>query len=146
MEIKEQIEIAVPSKIIDQIWSEVDQWHKWDPDTKKAYINGPFTVGTYGKLTPTKGMGVSMAITERTVGKSFTVEGGVPFFRMHFEHTLSPSENGVLVTHHVWFSGALSFLFGPGVAKQVRNGLPKTMLSLKAYAEARHNNLSTQKA
>jgi len=142
MEIEERIEIAVPPQVIDQIWSKVDRWHEWDPDTKEAFLNGPFTVGTTGRIVPTKGLGVSMIVTERTIGKSFTVEGGIPLFRMHFEHTLLPTENGVLVIHRVWFSGALSFLFGPGVAKQVRNGLPKTMQSLKAFAEAQYESLS----
>ena len=124
MEVEERIEIAVPSQVIDQIWSEVNRWHEWAPDTKEAYLNGPFTVGTTGKIVPSKGMGVFMIVTERTIEKSFTVEGRIPFFRMHFEHTLSPLENGVIVIHRVWFSGALSFLFAPGVAKQVCNGLP----------------------
>ena len=141
MEIEERIEIAVPAKVIDRIWSEVDRWHEWDPDTKEASLNGPFAVGTTGRIVPTKGMGVSMVVTERTIGRSFTVEGYIPMFRMHFEHTLSPIENGVLVIHRVWFSGALSFLFGPGVAKQIRNGLPKTMQSLKAFAEAQYESL-----
>jgi len=141
MEIEERIEIAVPAKVIDRIWSEVDHWHEWDPDTKEAFLNGPFTVGTTGRIVPTKGIGVSMIVTERTVGQSFTVEGGIPLFRMHFEHTLSPMENGVQVIHRVWFSGALCFLFGPGVAKQIRAGLPKTMQSLKAYAEAQYESL-----
>lgn len=146
MEVEESIEIAVPPKVIDQIWSEVDHWHEWDPDTKEASLNGPFTVGTTGRIVPTKGMGVPMLVTERTIGRSFTVEGYIPLFRMHFEHTLSPTENGVLVSHRVWFSGALAFLFGPGVAKQVRNGLPRTMRSLKSFAEARHESLSVSEA
>ena len=140
MEIKEQIEVAVPAEVIDQIWSEVDQWHKWDPDTKEASLNGPFSVGSKGRIVPTKGMGVSMVITERTIGQSFTVEGSIPFFCMHFEHLLSPVGKGVLVTHRVWFTGALSFLFGPSVAKQIRNGLPETMRSLKKYAESRYEH------
>lgn len=145
MEIEEPIEIDVPPEVIDQIWSEVDHWHEWDPDTKEASLNGPFNVGTTGRIVPTKGLGVSMVVTERTIGRSFTVEGHIPFFRMHFEHTLSPLENSVLVIHRVWFSGALSFLFGPGVAKQIRKGLPRTMQSLKAFAEARYNNLNLRK-
>ena len=140
MEIEERIEIAVPPIVIDQIWSKVDQWHEWNPDTKEAYLNGTFSVGTTGQIVPTKGMGVNMVITERTVGKSFTVEGGIPMFHMHFEHALSPIENGVIVSHHVWFSGPLSFLFAPSVAKQVRKGLPKTMKSLKSFAEAHYES------
>lgn len=88
-------------------------------------------------------MGVPMAVTERTEGRSFTVEGYIPLFRMHFEHTVSPVAGGSVVAHRVWFTGALAFLFGPGVAKQVREGLPRTMQSLKAYAEQRHNSLNS---
>lgn len=82
-----------------------------------------------------------MVVTERTEGRSFTVEGYIPLFRMHFEHTVIPIATGSEVTHRVWFSGFLAFLFGPNVAKQVRQGLPRTMQSLKIYAEQRHECL-----
>lgn len=143
MHIEERIQIAVPPTVIDLIWSEVDRWHLWDPDTKQAYLHGPFVVGTKGRITPSKGMGVPMAVTERTEGRSFTVEGYIPLFRMHFEHTVSPVAGGSEVAHRVWFTGALSILFGPGVAKQVREGLPRTMRSLKTYAEQRHRPLNS---
>lgn len=137
MSIEERIVIAVPPTVIDQIWSEVDRWHLWDPDTKAARLNGPFAVGTKGRIVPQKGMGVAMVVTERSVGRSFTVEGHIPLFRMHFEHTVSPVSGGAEVVHRVWFTGGLAFLFGPGVARQVREGLPRTLRSLKAYAEER---------
>lgn len=139
MQIEKRVHIAVPPTVVDQIWSEVDRWHLWDPDTKHAHLNGPFSVGTKGKITPSKGMGVPMVITERTESRSFTVEGYIPLFRMHFEHTVAPVDGGSEVVHRVWFTGALAFLFGPGVAKQLHEGLPRTMQSLKLYAEQRHN-------
>ncbi|MDP9878368.1 hypothetical protein J2W25_002651 [Variovorax boronicumulans] len=138
MHIEERIHIAVPPRVIDRIWSEVDRWHLWDPDTKQARLDGPFAVGTKGRIVPQKGMGVPMVVTERSEGRSFTAQGYIPLFRMHFKHTVSATDSGSDVVHRVWFTGALAFLFGPGVAKQVRHGLPRTMLSLKAYAEQRH--------
>jgi len=137
MHIEERIHIAVPVMVVDRIWSEVDRWHLWDPDTKQAQLNGAFAVGTKGRIIPRKGMGVPMVVTERSEGRSFTVEGYIPLFRMHFEHTVSAVDGGSEVTHRVWFSGALAFLFGPRVAAQIREGLPRTMQSLKAYAEQR---------
>lgn len=140
MTIEARIHIAVPPTVIDQIWSQVDQWHVWDPDTKKAQLNGPFVVGTKGRIVPKKGMGVAMVMTERTEGLSFTVEGHMPLFRMHFEHLVTPTASGSTVVHRVWFTGPLAFLFGPIVAKQLRVGLPLTMKSLQAYAEKRHHS------
>ena len=138
MQIEERIHIPVPPLLIDQIWSEVDQWHRWDPDTKQARLDGPFAVGTKGRIIPSKGMGIPMVVTERSQGQSFTVEGYIPMFRLHFEHTVAAANGGSDVLHRVWFTGPLAFLFGPGVARQVRAGLPRTMQSLKAYAERRH--------
>ncbi|MBP6862842.1 MAG: SRPBCC family protein [Neisseriaceae bacterium] len=135
MFIEERIHIAVSPAVIDHIWREVEAWPLWDPDTKKAHLNGPFEVGSSGRITPQKGISVAMVITECTPGHSFTVEGHIPFFRMHFAHTVTPSALGSEVVHRVWFTGPLAFLFGPNVAKQVRQGLPNTMRSLKAYAE-----------
>lgn len=135
MLIEERIHIATSPSSIDHIWSEVERWPLWDPDTKKAHLNGPFEVGSKGRITPKKGLGVAMVVTERTKGQSFTVEGHIPLFRMHFEHTVTPAEGGSEVVHRVWFTGPLAFLFGPNVAKQVKQGLPRTMRSLKAYAE-----------
>lgn len=143
MHIEERIRIAVPPTVIDHIWSEVDRWHLWDPDTKQARLNGPFAVGTKGRITPSKGMGVPMVVTERTEGKSFTVEGYIPLFRMRFEHKVVPVAGGSEVVHRVQFTGALAFLFGPGVARQVSAGLPRTMQLLKIYAEQRHKPLSS---
>ncbi len=82
-----------------------------------------------------------MVVTERTEGRSFTAEGYIPLFRMHFEHTVIPISTGCEVTHRVWFSGLFASLFGPNVAKQLRQGLPRTMQSLKLCAEQRHESL-----
>lgn len=146
MQIEERIQIAVPPDIIDSIWSEVDRWHVWDPDTKKASIEGPFALGSKGRIVPSKGMGVPMVITERTPGQSFTVEGHIPLFRMHFEHRVNAIAGGSEVAHRVWFSGPLAFLFGPGVAKQLSHGLPRTMRSLKAYAEQQYQQMAASSA
>lgn len=137
MQIEERIQIAVAPEVIDHIWSEVDQWHIWDPDTKQASLNGPFSVGTKGRIVPHKGMGVPMEVTERTEGRSFTAEAYIPLFRMHFEHTVTSVAGGSEVIHRVWFTGPFTFMFGPSVARQVREGLPRTMQSLKEYAEKR---------
>lgn len=69
--------------------------------------------------------------------RSFTVEGSIPLFTMKFEHELIPDGTATRAVHRVTFSGPLTFVLGPIVGKQVREGLPKTMLSLKRFAEAR---------
>lgn len=137
MIIEESIHIHAPAETVFDLYRDVGGWKQWDPDTSDARLDGPFEVGTLGRIVPAKGRGAPMRITEITPGRSFTVEAWIPLFRMKFDHELVPSGGGVRALHRVSFSGPLAFLFGPMVGKQVRAGLPHTMRSLKAHAERR---------
>jgi hypothetical protein len=137
MSIQESIDIAAPAAVVFDIWSDVANWNRWDPDTRESFLSGPFEVGSRGRIVPARGRGVPFVVTECTWNTSFTVEAFIPGFRMRFEHVLEPAPASVRATHRVTFFGPLRFLFGPLVDRQVRHGLPATMRSLKAYAESR---------
>jgi hypothetical protein len=88
-------------------------------------------------LAPTKGSEIGIKLTSVVPGRSFTCAGGVPMFRMVFEHELLPSGPLTQVVHRVTFSGALSFILGRMVGAQVRKGLPITLGSLKRLVESK---------
>jgi uncharacterized protein YndB with AHSA1/START domain len=135
--IEEKIIINAPASRIYAIWTDVANWHKWDPDTKEAHLDGEFKVGAKGRIVPSKGSGVPMTVVQCTPNESFTVEGQAPGFKMTFVHQMRTVEGGgIEVSHRVTASGFLDFILGYIVGKSIREGLPKTMLSLKAYAEA----------
>jgi hypothetical protein len=137
MNVEAQIEIAAPVDVVFGIYQDVARWNTWDPDTKSSALDGPFQVGTAGRLVPTKGREVPMRLTEVTPNRSFTVQCDVPLFRMVFIHELSPSAVGTRVTQRMVTGGALDFLLGRVLSKQVREGFPKTLASLKRLAESR---------
>jgi hypothetical protein len=118
------------------IYEDVSNWHVWDPDTKRAFLDGPLQVGAKGKLTPTKGNTVPMRVTEATRDRSFTVESKIPLFRMVFEHELTPTTGGTEVVHRVTLSGPLLLILGRMLGKQIDSGLPVTLKKLKQLAEA----------
>lgn len=136
MTIEESISINASPETIFAIYRDVAGWNKWDPDTKESHLDGPFAIGTTGRIVPTKGHGVPMRVTELVPDRSFTVEAAIPMFNMKFEHELIPDGTATRAIHRVTFSGPLTFVLGRIVGKQVREGLPKTMLSLKRFAEA----------
>ena len=76
-----------------------------------------------------------MRVTEATPGRSFTVECPVLGSRMRFEHELVPVAGGVQVTHRVNFQGWLAGWLDRSVGRDVREGLPRTLASLKAHVE-----------
>jgi uncharacterized protein YndB with AHSA1/START domain len=137
MKVEAQIEIAAPAETVFEIYQDVEHWNTWDPDTKSSSLDGPFQVGTVGRLVPTKGREVPMRLVEVTPNRSFTVQCDVPLFRMQFIHELTSTPGGTLVTQRILTAGALDFLIGRILAKQVREGFPKTLASLKRLSESK---------
>lgn len=138
MQIEHWTSVNSPPEIIFRIYEDVSSWSTWDPDTKSATIEGPFQAGSSGKLTPAKGNTVPMMLTEVVKNKSFTVESKIPLFRMMFEHELQAKDETTDVIHRVIFSGLLSFVLSPIIAKQLNAGLPVTLNNLKWLAESQY--------
>jgi hypothetical protein len=137
MQIEHSIVINAPPACIFALYEDVENWNRWDPDTKSSCIDGPFQKGAKGSLTPTVGNMVPMVLIDVIPGRSFTAESKIPMFRMVFEHEITPDGNNIsTVVHRVCFSGALSWLLGRLIARRVDRGLPVTLAKLKAAAEA----------
>jgi hypothetical protein len=136
MQIEHRTKVAAAPETIFRIYEDVANWHTWDPDTKRAFLNGPLQPGSRGKLTPTKGNTVPMLVTEVDANRLFTVESKIPLFRMRFEHELKPNADGTEVIHRVELSGPLTLFLGPMLARQLNAGLPVTLRNLKHLAES----------
>lgn len=137
MQVEHRISIEASPETVFRIYEDVKNWHTWDPDTKKATLDGPFQVGSQGRITPPKGMTVPMVLTQVVPGKCFTAESRIPMFAMLFEHELSGTSGATEVIHRVTFSGLLTPILGRMLSKQLNSGLPLTLKNLKALAEAR---------
>ncbi len=135
MQVEHRITIAASAETIFRIYEDVQNWHTWDPDTKQAVLDGPFRVGSRGRIAPPKGMAVPMLLTKVVPGECFTVESKIPLFRMLFEHELVHGSGVTEVIHRVSFSGVLSYVLGPMLCKQLNAGLPVTLRNLKDLAE-----------
>lgn len=138
IQVEHRVRIRAAASQVYAIYQQVERWHTWDPDTKRASLDGPLAAGARGKLVPTKGQAVPMVVTQAEPDRLFTVESVIPGFKMVFEHLINPlpgAAGEVEVIHRVTFSGLLSFVLGRMVAKTVDQGLPRTLANLKALAE-----------
>lgn len=135
MQVEHSLLIQAPPERLFRIYQDVSAWHTWDPDTRRASLDGPFVVGARGSLTPAKGNTVPMVITQVEQDACFTVEARIPLFRMVFEHELVPQAGATRVIHRVTFSGALRFIIGRMLVKQLNQGLPITLAGLQRLAE-----------
>ena len=137
MQIEHKTAVRAAPNVLFRIYEDVANWHTWDPDTKRAFLDGPLQLGSKGKLTPTKGNTVPIRVTEVTRDRSFTVESKIPLLRMVFEHELKPMAGGTEVVHRVTLSGPLLLILGRMLTRQIDTGLPVTLRNLKQLAEAR---------
>lgn len=137
MPVEHRIATTASPETVFRIYEDVARWHTWDPDTKRASLDGPFQAGSRGRLVPTRGRPVPMLLTQVAPGRGFTVESRIPLFRMTFEHELRPSAGQTEIVHRVSFSGPLSLVLAPLLTRQLDAGLPVTLARLKALAEAR---------
>lgn len=135
MQIEYSLRVKAPAERIFEIYSDVEGWSTWDPDTRHACIYGPFAVGTTGSLTPAKGHTVPMLLTQVEPFRAFTVESRVPLMKLVFEHRLAQEGEHVNVTHRATFTGPLSLIVGRILVHRLRRGLPRTLANLKALAE-----------
>lgn len=137
MSIEHRTTIATPLTTIYRLYADVANWQRWDPDTRRATLDGPFAVGTRGTLTPAKGNTVPMEVTFADPVHGFTVESRSPLLlRMVFEHELIAKGEAVTeVVHRVTLSGPLAWLIGPGLKRQLDAGLPVTLSRLRRLAE-----------
>jgi hypothetical protein len=136
MQIEHKTIVLASPKVLFRIYEDVGNWHTWDPDTRRAFLDGSLRFGSKGRLTPSKGNTVPIRVTEFTRDRSFTLESKIPLFRMVFEHELHPTASGTEVVHRVMLSGPLLLLLGRMLAKQIEAGLPVTLRNLKQLAEA----------
>jgi hypothetical protein len=136
MQVEHSTLVLATAERVFRIYENVSAWHTWDPDTNRASLEGPFAVGSRGSLTPSKGNTVPMLLTKVEPNSCFTVESKIPLFRMVFEHELVPQGNALKIIHRVTLSGLLSVLLGRMLVKQLNQGLPVTLASLKRLAES----------
>ncbi len=137
--IKHTVQTTAPAWAIWQIWQDVSNWPTWDHGIESSSINGPFAVGTIGKLKPKGGPEVTTMLTSVQPNKSFVDEAKLFYARIIVSHFLTKSGNKTLVTHQIEMKGPLAFFFAFVIGRNMKKNLPTEMLALIKKAEELNN-------
>lgn len=119
-----------------RIWTDVPNWHQWDSGLQKAELNGPFRLGTKGRLTDMDGRRSKFKITAYEEGISYTFSTGLPLGKLHVRRYLSVENGLITFTHEVWFTGLGGRLIGKKIGPRFRELLPEVLHSIKELAAA----------
>jgi hypothetical protein len=126
---------GVKKEQIWKLWSDVNQWHLWDPDIESATLEGEFKAGSFFVLKPKGWKPVRIQLTEVVKNKTFT--DCTKFFgaTMYGCHEMEDTKNGLKLTTTMTVSGPLTFLWVRLVAQGIVNTLPNQMNALVTLAK-----------
>jgi len=118
------------------LWVDVPSWPKWDHELEWSFLDGPFKVGSTGKLKPKGWFASKFSLVSVEEGKAHSDRTEMPFTKVIFSHSLTSSENGqVAIVHHVEVSGLLAPLLWLTMRRTIKKGLPQAVSRLAQLAE-----------
>ncbi len=122
------------------LWSDVENWNKWDSDVEFSNINGKFEVGTFGILKPIKAPKSKFELVKVEKFTEFTTCSSLPLSKMYFTHELYEKNGELYISHGVEIKGILAFLFFKIIGENIMKNLPQTLEKLSKMAEHKTND------
>ena len=121
----------------EQMWnlfSDVNNWHKWDTEIEYAMMVGKFEKGNHLILKPKAGPKVKIELIETIENKKFVDYTKFPLAKMYGEHTFEETNEGLKITTTMKVEGLLSFVWIKLVAQGIVDSLPKEMQQQITFA------------
>ena len=107
-----------------QMWSDIDNWPKWNPGIEYCQLNGPFTKGSFLDLKPKGAPLAQLELIEVENGKKFTDCSRFPGAKMYGLHEMEKTPDGIKLTTTMTVEGWLSYLWIFLVAKKIVAKIP----------------------
>ena len=115
----------------EQMWklfSDVNNWHKWDKGIEFARLEGQFEKGSEFLLRPKGGPNVKIKLIETIENQKFVDQTKFPLATMTGEHLFEETDKGLKITTTMRMKGVLSFLWIKIVAQKIVDSLPSEMI------------------
>jgi hypothetical protein len=127
---------GVKKEDVWRIWSDVNNWPKWDEELEYCKMDNMFIEGSQFILKPKGGPKVKITLSEVKPDEKFTDYCQFPGATMYDAHELEETPDGLRITSIITVTGPLSFIWVNLVAKNVANSIPKQM-DLLVYSASR---------
>jgi hypothetical protein len=110
----------------------VASWTEWDEGIEKVTLDGPFTVGATGTMTPVEQDPLPFTITEAVPEQGFTDETVIPdAVTLRFVHRLAALPGGgTRITHRLEIDGPAAGRMGPELGPQITEDFPDAVRAL----------------
>jgi len=120
----------VDGQDIWRLWTDVNNWPKWDPDIIFCEMMGDFEKGNHFFLKPKGGPKVKIQLIEVIPGKSFADCTRFPGAKMYGRHDIEETAEGLTLKTTMTIKGPLSFIWRKIVAENIVKNMPQQLEGL----------------
>ncbi len=106
-----------------KVWTDINQWHKWQDDIEYAKLDGEFQKGSIFLFKPKGGPKIKIELTEVKENSVFVDLTRFPLARMYDSHEIIDHGDELEIKTTIRIAGPLSFLWRKVVAEDVANGM-----------------------
>jgi hypothetical protein len=121
---------GVKKEDVWRVWSDVNNWPKWDSELEYCKMDSMFIEGSQFILKPKGGPKVTITLSEVKPNEKFTDYCQFLGAKMHDAHELEETPSGLCITNTISVTGPLGFIWINLVAKNVANSIPTQMDAL----------------
>ena len=128
---------GVSKEAIWKIWSDIDNWHEWNPGVEYCRLKGEFAVGSSFTLKSTGGPEVEIALVEIEKNKKFTDCSTFPGAKMYGMHEIIETKDGLKLVTTLKVEGWLKYLWIFLVGRKILAKIPEQTDNLVRIAKER---------
>lgn len=118
------------------VWSDPNNWTRWNTGIKNFEMNGPLEQGAVGKMQTSQGSTHDVTFERVDPLRGFALStSGPPLTKMTFICNVEPQGGGSIISQSVAFSGPLAFVWGPLLGPQMASHFVPVLNDLATAAE-----------
>lgn len=117
-----------------QVWTDINNWHTWNPGIEYCKLDQPFAVGSFFLLKPVGVAAVKLQLVEVEEKRKFTDCTFLFGAKMYGMHELKAEDNGLNLTTTMTIIGPLEFLWRKLLGEKIAAKVPVQTDALVAIA------------
>lgn len=131
------LDSSAPPEAIWNLWSEVENWGRWNGDIEAIELRGGFVPGAEISMTPAGQETVTLRLTEVRQNELFVDEARFDGVVLRTIHRLEPLDHHrVRIIYRTEITGPAADELGPRIGPQITADFPQTIAALAKLAEA----------
>jgi uncharacterized protein YndB with AHSA1/START domain len=128
---------TAPPERVWKLWSNPNNWSRWNSGIASAQLAGPLADGARGKMTTNHRSTHDVIFSNVAEGRGFSMSmAGMPGTTFTFNCEITPQGTGSKIAQSVTIAGPLAFLAGPLMGNEMAKHFIPVLNDLAKAAES----------